>query len=115
MVKTPSGFKLLIGGGSSLKFGKTGSAIRSVHLFDPRTQTWSGAAALPTPLLDMASVQYSEEKVLFIGGSTSEKGTEYNDKIYEYNGLTNKWRTWPKSLGAGRRGAAVIVIGGEGA
>ena len=113
MVKTSSGYKLLIAGGTSLKFGQSGAPIRSAHLYDLKTKRWSPAQSMPIPLLDMSSVQYGEN-LLFVGGSTSEAHTNYNNKIFEYNGVTNTWRQWTKGLKAGRRGCGIMVIGGEG-
>lgn len=74
MVKTKTGYKLLIGGGASLKFGRTGKPIQSAHLFDPKTGKWTSARDLPVALMDMSSVQYGD-RMLFVGGATTGKTT----------------------------------------
>ena len=115
MVKTSSGYQLMIAGGSSLQFGLTAQPLDTAHLWDPKTMQWSTAPKLPYGmLLDMSAVQYGNDKLLFIGGTPNDDNTNYGNKILEYNGLTRSWREWKKGFDQGRRNFVITVIGGNG-
>ena len=86
------GGKVYAIGGQHLGDEENGNQ-RSVHVFDPATQTWAEAAPLPTPLSHTsASTLVWEGRIVVVGGVT-QKSREVRT-VYAYDPVENAWETW---------------------
>lgn len=115
----PDGRVLVVGGrDGDLKSGK---ALSSVEIYDPKTNTWTGAASLATPRMDQTATLLPDGKVLVTGGYDTSSGKPVAARSAElYDPRTNTW-TGAGSLGAGRANQSaallpdgrVLVAGGQ--
>lgn len=68
-VTTPSGPRLLYGGGVSGPAKSQDDYLRDLWLFDPTRQTWTAAAPLPRGAVLAAALRVEPTRVLVLGGS----------------------------------------------
>ena len=86
------GGKVYAIGGQHLGDEETGNQ-KSVHVFDPATQTWAEAAPLPTPLSHTsASTLVWEGRIVVVGGVT-QKSREVRT-VYAYDPVEDVWESW---------------------
>ncbi len=99
------GDKILIVGG--LESGMTGSALRSVVMYDITKNECQELAPLPYPVFEMATVKWGDDNIIIMGGADS-KGKQLN-KVLMYNIKTQKSRVLP-NMKYKRKGCAAAVV-----
>jgi N-acetylneuraminic acid mutarotase len=115
-----AGGKVYVVGGS-VESGQSSALTNNVWAYDPASDSWSPAAALPGPARDHIGVASVGGKLYAFGGLTSWPGPSVPN-VYEYDPATNGWT--PKAeipnprpgLGGPNRGLGamgVAVIGNE--
>ncbi len=89
---TVAGLIHVIGGRDDTAPG-TGTAMNTHEVYDPDTDSWSTAAALPTAVMDNYATVALGSKIYVLGGGTG--GISVVDLVQIYDTTTNSW-----SLGA---------------
>lgn len=85
--------------------------------YDPKTDTWSTIAQMPTPRIEFATAVY-ENKIYVIGGKISRGGASLNT-VEVYDPTTNSWAsvssipTARDSMQANTVNGKIYVISGE--
>ena len=99
------GDKIVIVGG--IKSGMTGSALRSVVMYDITKNECQELAPLPYPVFEMATVKWGDDNVMIMGGVNSEDRTL--NKALMYNIKTQKSHMLPGMKYKRRRCVAAVV------
>ncbi len=71
--------------------GPDGLAVDTVEVYDPRTDSWSEASALPEPLCGFALVEVQGLVYLF-GGRAGEDPATASDRVWRYDPRADEWR-----------------------
>jgi N-acetylneuraminic acid mutarotase len=100
----------------------SGASVDTLEVYNPATNTWSAAAALPTRR-DNPGAAAVDGKLYVFGGRTREaNGTEINGTLQVvemYDPATNTWSprapmpTGRRTMGVGTLGGRVQLMGGE--
>ena len=120
-VTTPSGPRLLYGGGLPGAAKSQDDYLRDLWLFDPARQTWTGAAPLPRGAVLAVALRIAPTRALVLGGSDGhdftrmkELGERYRipaDGLL-YDATTDRWSA-TGTMPLGLVGAAAVSIDGE--
>jgi N-acetylneuraminic acid mutarotase len=120
-VTTPSGPRLLYGGGVSGPAKSQDDYLRDLWLFDPTRQTWTAAAPLPRGAVLAATLRLDDTRALVLGGSDGhdfarmkELGERYripSDALL-YDASADRWSA-AGTMPLGVVGAAAVPTGGE--
>jgi N-acetylneuraminic acid mutarotase len=89
--------------------GGSGDSVRNAHeVYDPATNKWTTANAMPTARDHLAAVAF-QGRVWALGGRASFVGEQYAN-VEIYDPATDSWRTGTP-LPVGRGGLAATTVG----
>ena len=84
-------------------------AVAETEVYDPKTDTWSKAAAMPTPRMLFAAAPGADGKIYVIGGQRS-LGGEPLSLVEVYDPAANRWSRGP-SLRIARTSHTAVTTG----
>lgn len=84
------------------------SSLASVEIYDPKTESWSKGAPMPTPRQAMGAALGSDGRIYVVGGTKSYSTPDPLDTVEIYDPATDSWEKGP-SLLYPRRGHAVVA------
>jgi len=84
------------------------TSIASVEMYDPKTNTWTERAPLPTPRQAMGADVGADGRIYVVGGAPSYAHPAPMDVVEIYDPETDRWEKGP-SLYYPRRGHAVVA------
>jgi hypothetical protein len=84
------------------------TSIASVEMYDPKTNTWTERAPLPTPRQSMGADVGADGRIYVVGGAPSYAHPAPMDIVEIYDPETDRWEKGP-SLYYPRRGHAVVA------
>jgi N-acetylneuraminic acid mutarotase len=93
-------------GANGLVYVMGGSAAATVYsdcwCFDPAANTWTQKANMPGPRTYSAATAYKDSLIFVIGGCTAASATPADKLVYEYDIVSNTWKTdTPKPTASG--------------
>lgn len=84
------------------------ASLASVEMYDPKTNTWSARASLPTPRQAMGADLGADGRIYVVGGAPSYAHPRPMAVVEIYDPVTDTWETGP-SMNYARRGHAVVA------